>query len=242
MKKLILLLGVLSCGNVLAQPVKEISSKADAGWYRETFSVLKTDKKVKHGPYKAYSESGKLLTTGFYKNGEKDSLWQEYNYMAKPIVIGNYKNGKPVGEWIYTDGKGEKENIFNFSTNELTFHKLTAADSVESVILQDGKQIVTKLERVPIFLPGKEIVGRAMLFSLRYPYYAYQRGVWGTVAVSFTVDEKGNVKDYYISRPVDRSLDNEALRCVKLIQGEWLPGLQNGKPVATVITQHVSFR
>ncbi len=241
MKKLILLLGLLSSVKLMAQPVKEVTSMADAGWYRETFTVLKSDKKVKHGPYHADTREDRLLTSGFYKDNLKDSVWQEYNYLNEVVVQGSYKNGKPVGEWSYADRWGKKENIYNFDTQQLVFHKPQATDSIENIIIQNGQQVSVRLNRQPIFLPGAEIRNRVLMHGLRYPMYAMRRGVAGNVLVAFTIDEQGHAKDYYVAKPVDPSLDAEALRCVKMIEGDWAPGLLNGKPVATIVTQRVGF-
>jgi hypothetical protein len=52
MKKLILLLSLLSSLKLMAQPFKEVSHTIEGGSYRETFTVLKSDKKIKHGPYR----------------------------------------------------------------------------------------------------------------------------------------------------------------------------------------------
>ncbi len=241
MKKLILLLSLLSSVKLIAQPVKEVTHTAEGGWSHETSTVLKSDKKIKHGPYQVSLRDGRPLTTGFYKNNLKDSVWQEYNFESRVSVQGNYKNGKPIGEWTYNDRWGNKENVYNFDTGQLVYHKPTAQDSVESTILQNGQQVSARLERQPFFLPGNDVKGRVLMRGLRYPADAMRRGVMGYVLVAFTVDEQGHAKDYFVAKPLDSSLDAEALRCVKMIEGDWAPGLLNGKPVSTIILQRVSF-
>lgn len=37
------------------------------------YYVLKSNRDIKHGPY-MFSNNGKLFTSGFYKNGKKDSV------------------------------------------------------------------------------------------------------------------------------------------------------------------------
>ena len=98
---------------------------------------------------------------------------------------------------------------------------------------------MTKIDRGPIYLPGKEIMFRTLVHAMHFP--AVQRKVNGFVEITFTVDENGEAKNYSVAKSLATDVDAEALRCLKLIQRDWLPGTLNGKPVATIVTKLFTF-
>lgn len=67
-------------------------------YYEERYHVLKSDKKVKHGPYQVFSG---------------DSL----------IVAGMYDHGKKIGRWNFYSGRGSMTQRYNFSSSTLEYFK-----------------------------------------------------------------------------------------------------------------------
>jgi len=55
------------------------------------------------------------------------------------------------------------------------------------------------------------------------------------------VDENGNVSDVKVLRGIGGGCDEEAIRIVKLTNGKWKPGSQNGKPVKVRYNMPVYF-
>ena len=54
------------------------------------------------GEYFLYELDGSVELEGYYKNGEKNGLWQSFNSTPsglKPDEVGNYVNGKKQGVW-----------------------------------------------------------------------------------------------------------------------------------------------
>lgn len=62
----------------------------------------------------------------------------------------------------------------------------------------------------------------------------------GSVLVSLVVDERGNVRDVRVVRPLGMGLDQKAVEAI----GKWRfrPGIKDGKPVAVQATVEVNFR
>ena len=76
---------------------------------------------------------------------------------------------------------------------------------------------------------------------LKYPKYASENGIQGTVLVEFVIDEKGEVGDVRVVRGIHESLDAEALRVVSA-SPKWRPGRHHGKKVKVSVTVSVEFR
>lgn len=77
--------------------------------------------------------------------------------------------------------------------------------------------------------------------QLVYPEEAKAKHAEGRVTLSFTVNERGKVKDVRILRGADPDLDAEALRVVSM-SPEWTPGRTGGEPVAVTYTFPIIFQ
>lgn len=65
--------------------------------------------------------------------------------------------------------------------------------------------------------------------NLQYPQEAMLNGIQGKVWLGFVVDKEGKIKDERILKSVDESIDNEALRLLRLMP-LWKPGTVNNEP------------
>jgi TonB family protein len=87
---------------------------------------------------------------------------------------------------------------------------------------------------------GMEGLGSFIAQNLRYPKEARQKGLEGTVFVSFIVEKNGTLTDAQIQKGVEKSLDDEAIRVVKLTK--WIPGKQSGKIVRTRFVMPIKYK
>jgi hypothetical protein len=62
------------------------------------WSEMNYDKGIPHGPNMTYFMDGKPRYAGFYKNGEKDSLWIFYDSLGVPVKKAIYKKGHLIKE------------------------------------------------------------------------------------------------------------------------------------------------
>jgi TonB family protein len=65
---------------------------------------------------------------------------------------------------------------------------------------------------------------------LRYPQSAIDKGIAGTVNVTFVVTKTGDIRDVSVLSGVSPDVDSEAVRVVKSMP-PWNPGIKNGKAV-----------
>lgn len=75
---------------------------------------------------------------------------------------------------------------------------------------------------------------------LKYPSFAKDMGVQGTVYVEFVVDEEGNVSDAKLLRDIGHGCGEAALKAVRSMP-KWKPGSKNGKKVKVYYTLPVKF-
>jgi TonB family protein len=229
--------------SIFAQATKTVTKDSSITGISEIYNVLKQDKKIRHGSYQVRQTIlNKVLVSGFYKNNLKDSVWVSYTFTGAVIDSGSYNNGNKIGVWRYSSQNGKPENIYNYSTGRLMYHQSNPADTIKYTIITDGGiKTLTRLEQVPIYIPGANTIYQSIAKAMRYPRTAMERRIAGKVVVGFTVNEQGHAKDHHVINSVDPSLDAEALRCVKLIKDEWAPGMLNGKPVAAIVTMPIIF-
>jgi TonB family protein len=213
---------------------------------REQYYVLTSDKKIREGEYKKFDYySAQLNQTGFYKNNQKDSIWRYYLSGDKQNVSleGNYQNDKRVGIWnSYITS--EVQVSYDYSAGKLLFYKPTLTDSTRRYRVYNGKDtIMTQLSRPPVFLDGSALFAKSIIRAINYPLEARTNLQQGKPFVTFTINANGTLSDYHVEIPsASQSLNQEALRVVKSVEGKWLPGLLDGKPVKMLYEVPVSFR
>lgn len=115
-------------------------------------------------------------------------------------------------------------------------------DKPEKAII-NGKEVdvLEAPDVMPEYPGGINGIMSFLSANLVYPPNAAEQSIQGRVLVQFVVDTKGNVSNVEIREGVDPSLDAEALRVVKLLNG-WTPGKMKGKPVNVWYTLPISFK
>lgn len=101
-------------------------------------------------------------------------------------------------------------------------------------------EIFSIVENMPEFPGGELALHRFIANTLRYPRVAMENGIQGKVYVTFVVERDGSVSNVKILKGVDASLDNEALRVMKLLP-KWQPGSQGGKTVRVSYNVPINF-
>lgn len=91
------------------------------------------------------------------------------------------------------------------------------------------------------FAGGAEQLARYFSENLNYPQEAAVRHVEGTVAVAFTIDSAGVVRDAKVRSGIGHGCDEEALRLVQAMP-KWGPALLDDHPIASGATVKIDFR
>jgi TonB family protein len=217
MKITLSLIGFIITGSLFAQ-TKQMSKYDQTSYLTERYEVLMSDTNTRQGEYSLVGS--KLLRKGFYKNNQKDSVWTSYNYQREPQIVYDYTNKKLIdykqSHWDNSkDGK---------------YYVINGSDTTKK-----------ELDQPPIYLDGDGKRLSIMIDKVRYPTEAREKNIRGKVLIAFTVDTNGGVSNYVIKKRIGGGCDEEALRVVQLINGEWVPGMLNGKPVKVEFEMPFSF-
>lgn len=126
-------------------------------------------------------------------------------------------------------------------------------DEVEKIIAQfENEQLETcndSLKQIafgivdvqPEFPGGKTKLLSYLAANTKYPQYALEYAIQGTVYVAFIVDTEGNISCIRVRKGVDFSIDKEAFRVVKGFP-TFTPATIAGKPVVSRYIIPISFR
>lgn len=107
--------------------------------------------------------------------------------------------------------------------------KATMLDDTLTSKVDDTKNgIFDIVEQLPTFPLGENGLMLWLNEHIHYPAKAQENSVEGRVIVQFVVARDGSIKDVTIAKSVDPSLDQEAVRVVKLMP-KWIPGRQRTK-------------
>lgn len=105
----------------------------------------------------------------------------------------------------------------------------------------DDEKIYDVVEQMPQFPGGPSALFEYISKNLKYSEEAENKLIQGRVIVTFTVEKDGSITDAKVSKSVEESLDNEAIRIVYSMP-RWNPGRQNGNPVRVKYTVPITFR
>jgi TonB family protein len=208
---------LLLVSNVLyGQKVKQVIDKSN----REVYFVLKKDQTIKHGEFvKLYPNKNNVLMAGYYKNGEKDSIWTFFDASGEIIQKYNYSN---------------KKLVFLRDSNKVTETKYKLINGTDNPLVT--------LDRQPVFLGGDDYLFILLAQIIQYPEEAAKNGKGGKVYISFVVDKNGKATNFNVLNSIGFGLDEEALRAVKSLPDYWIPGVLNGEFVDIELIYPISFR
>ena len=105
---------------------------------------------------------------------------------------------------------------------------------------EDSDEVFMVVEQMPVFPGGDLGLMKFIQKNTKYPPIAKENDITGKVFVSYVVNKKGKVTNVKVARSVDRYLDAEAVRVVKLLPYS-SAGKQRGKPVNVQYTIPINF-
>ena len=119
-------------------------------------------------------------------------------------------------------------------------------DTAELVVVaynQDKapQDVYKSVEQMPQFPGGEAAMMKYLSQNIQYPPSAAKNNVEGRVILQFVVEKDGQIGEVKIVRSVDPELDAEAVRVIKTMPN-FIPGRQDGKPVAVWYTIPISFK
>ena len=100
--------------------------------------------------------------------------------------------------------------------------------------------VYTYVEQMPTYRHGRS-AALAQFVERNRKFAREQWKTQGQVFVRFIVTDTGAVRDAEVVKGLNPTLDAEALRVIQLLDGQFLPGRQNGRAVPVYYTLAVPF-
>lgn len=92
------------------------------------------------------------------------------------------------------------------------------------------------------FSEGEDAFFKYLSSATTYPQWPKEECIGGVVYISFLVTTDGQLDSIHVKRSVGFSLDEEALRVIKLINGKWTPAKVDGKPITSNVLIPIKFK
>jgi len=111
--------------------------------------------------------------------------------------------------------------------------------SDDDTIWQHPYSFVT-LESLPESLGGVDAMHQFLKENIVFPTEAFERGIQGTVFVTFVVERDGSISNVRVLRGIGGGADEEAVRIVSMMP-RWTPGMHEGRPVRVQFNIPIRF-
>lgn len=118
---------------------------------------------------------------------------------------------------------------------------LSNSISANNTNIPQEEKIYTKVDKMPEYKGGDKELIKFIINNVTYPEDSKSKNIQGKVFISFIVNTDGSLSDYNVEKSVNKELDDEALRVVKLMP-VWIPGNEKGKPVKVKMQLPIEFR
>lgn len=213
------------------------------------FSIIPSGEKIRISGKVTHYDSGKPLdgaivviqgtTTGVAT--DKDGYYAILIPNDKAVLVFSHVGFK--SQEIRVTGNTVINVMLEKEVVDIDFSKknyLLPREKAAQTATVNEKDTYVVVEELPSYPGGTDALKKFIDDNLQYPADAKSKGVYGKVIVAFTITAEGKMADVKILRGIMPSIDEEALRVAKLTSG-WKPGMQNGKPVATLVTMPITF-
>ena len=112
-------------------------------------------------------------------------------------------------------------------------------NSIEEKSVQNG-DIFTVVDKMPSYPGGEDARIKYFIENIKYPQEARNKGITGTVFVTYVVEKDGSITNVKILRGIGSGCDEESVRVVSSMP-KWDPGILKGKPVRTQFNIPIKF-
>ena len=119
--------------------------------------------------------------------------------------------------------------------------KANAEAQVTDESAPQSKKVYRSVDQMPQFPGGEAGLMRYLQSNINYPANAAMNNIGGRVILQFVVEKDGHIGEVKVVRSIDPEIDAEAVRVVKSLP-DFIPGRQDGEPVAVWYTIPVSFK
>lgn len=131
-----------SVGSYYKDPLGETRDKHGKWLYYDRFGGLSEERNYYRGKLNgrviSFHPNGKNKQEGYFKMGEQDSVFREWNELGKLTVQGNYKSGIPAGIWEYYYLTGQKKQVEEIIDTTTYLREFWMSDSLHTQKIKNG--------------------------------------------------------------------------------------------------------
>ena len=120
--------------------------------------------------------------------------------------------------------------------------KVVGASGKKNINVEDENDAVSGCAHMPSFPGGDQALMKFINNNMKYPPEALKNGIEGKVIIQFVVTNSGKIGKVKVARSVNKELDQEAVRLIKMLP-DFSPGRNAmGEPVNVWYTLPVIFK
>ena len=101
--------------------------------------------------------------------------------------------------------------------------------------------VFSAVDSIPVYVQGDRALFKFVSDSINYPYECLIKGITGRPVVKLIVLSDGSVTGIDIEESAHPFLNAEALRVVRKVPANWIPGMIGDKKVNTIIRLPIMF-
>ena len=239
--KVLILISLMISVAICCNGQKLVKKKENDRYGKNIYYVLKDNPEIKHGEYYQKSWSGNTkLIEGQYDNGKRVGLWIERFYMksirGNKKSEGNYQDDKKVGEWTYFNFKGQKVQVYDYTSNQLIYSQICESkkDNTYNVVTADGKIENKKLDCPPQYVGGESLLANEAQTILTYPQELNTNGVdifEINTDVIFNVKKDGQIGNVSFTKKIGYGIEEKIESWLKGESKKWIPAKLEGEYV-----------
>ncbi|MBB3701033.1 TonB family protein [Flammeovirga yaeyamensis] len=172
--------------------------------------------------------------TGYIRfNTLKSNVIHSGDGELRITVEGNVKKALKDGLWKGKLSSGDKYFEENYLRGELI--------RGVSWDINTNEYTYSEIEEMASYPGGLSKLYRFIGKKLRYPSIAKKNGIQGKVFVKFIVLESGEITNHKVVKGVHSSLDEEALKVMKMVK-DWIPAKLRGQKTKQIFVLPISFK
>lgn len=151
------------------------------------------------------------------------------------LISGEYKNDQRIGVWKYFSSENKLWMAYNF--DKKSFELIPEEISkIDSFWVQIGNTFAfRKVDIPPVYLGSKKEIEKIISANFILPTDVIMQQKWGASIATFIVDKNGKMKDFHGDVVTSKEVLSQMEKAFKLIDGDWLPAIMDGKPVDSQI-------
>jgi periplasmic protein TonB len=78
--------------------------------------------------------------------------------------------------------------------------------------------------------------------TLIYPKNAREKNIQGNIYIGFVIEKDGKLTNFKLKRGISNDCNEEAMRVIQLMSGDWEAGVFNGQKVRQAFTLPIKFK